>query len=194
MHSIAFIFVGLSCLRTVSPWADRTAGANVDVASHTSRSHAKPLLLIQDFAMSCMMLKAALKARKTDITIKYHSTNDQSSICSLHSLELCKLKRCLIVCLKHHKTLWNCIVFLKGLKCLACLALVSSQNIARSPGATRVTTCYNFPLQPLGSAPSAAPNGWCLPAIEVADAAHSWRDPKCQTVVGLNSLSNRVKA
>ena len=127
-------------------------------------------------------------------SLLYYPTNDQSSIFSLHSLELCTLKRCLTVCLKHHKTLWNCIVFLKGLKCLACLALVSSQNIARSPGATRVTTWYNFPLQPLGSTPSAAPNGWCLPAIEVVDAAHSWRDPKCQTVAGLKSLSNRVKA
>lgn len=112
--------------------------------AQTSTLHRIHLALARSLCFWLQISRLAVRCWKLHLkpgrltSLLYYSTNDLSSIFSLPSLELCKLKH---RCLKHRKTLWNCIVFLKGLKCLA---LVSSQNIARSPGATRVATWYNF--------------------------------------------------
>lgn len=77
-------------------------------------------------------------------SLLYYSTNDQSSIFSLHSLELCKLKRCLIVCLKHRKTLWKCIVFLCISQRVEVFGLFGTGLFPKHSKITRSNTCYNM--------------------------------------------------
>ena len=99
--------------------------------------------------------------------------NVQSKL--LPSLELCKL-RFLSLCHKHCET---ALYFSQGWSVWH-WSLLKHRKITRSNVLQHDTTSS---LQPLGSTPSAASNGWCSPAIERMDGAHSSNNAKCQAVV-----------